>query len=121
MLRTRCTYWTRQILFQSDPVQYHPARVFEYALITEFDTRHTADTIAAQLDTQSLSDVSDSRIDSSTIRILSLEGSAAYHNITPRDPADLTVDKITPGEVISGDKPSGPPYFGVPRHRYVHH
>ena len=123
-LRTDLTYWTRLIIFESDPVQFHPARIFEHVLVMEFDTRHTADTLASALDTESLRRISDNRVAFSLIRILSLEGSATYHKITPQDPAQLVVDKRTSGEAFTAVKNMRPPeipYHGLRRDKYVHH
>ena len=54
-LRTDLTHWTRQLLFQSDPVQTpQSARNLGYVLIMEFDARHTAESITSSIDTASL-------------------------------------------------------------------
>jgi len=90
----------------------------------KFVTRHTADTLASALDTESLRRVLDNCVDFSLIRILSLEGSATYHKITPQDPAELVVDKHTPGEAFTAVKDMRPPetpYFGLRRDQHVHH
>lgn len=119
-LRTNLVYWTRQLLFQSDPVQHPSAPYFAYVLIMEFDTRHTAETIASSLDMGSLRHATDLHAASCLVRILSLEGSATYHNITPYIPAELPIDKRTHNEAVNG-RPPEPPYFGLAPHKFVHH
>jgi hypothetical protein len=127
-LRKGLINWTRQLLFQSDPVQNRSARNFEYVLITEFDARHTAETIASGLDIESLCYVAEMHAASCLVRILSLEGSATYHNVTPRVPAALLpIDNRTHREAVSDKEPQDtkPPeessYFGIKPNQYVHH
>jgi hypothetical protein len=92
----------------------------------EFDTRHTAETLASSLDTGSLRHATDALAASCLVRILSLEGSATYENITPCVPEELTVDKRTHREAVNDSKspeskPQEPSYFGIAPDRYVHH
>jgi hypothetical protein len=125
-LRTDLVHWTRQLLFQSDPVQHPSVQNFEYVLILEFDSLHTAETIASSLDTRSLRHASEMHAASCLVRILSLEGSATYHNATPCVPEELSIDNRTHQEVFSDgkppdSKPSDDTYFGIKPGRYVHH
>lgn len=126
-LKTGLAHWTRQFLFQSDPVQNHQsARSFDYVLIMEFDARHTAETIASSLDAAPLQAASQTYAASYLVRILSLEGSATYYNVTPYVPVELSIDNRTHREVVSDRKrpDSRPPehsYFGIKPNQYVHH
>jgi hypothetical protein len=126
-LRKGLINWTRQLVFLSDPVQNQSARDFEYVLIMEFDARHTAETIASSLDTSSLCYVAEMHAASCLVRILSLEGSATYHNVTPCVPAALLpIDNRTHREVVSDSKPQDgkspeASYFGIKPNQYVHH
>ena len=126
-LRTDLTHWTRQLLFQSDPVQTpQSARNLGYVLIMEFDARHTAESIASSIDTASLHRASETHAASSFVRILTLEGSATYHNATPCVPVELAIDNRTHREVVGeSDRPDSnslePSYFGIKPHQYVHH
>jgi hypothetical protein len=127
LLRTNLTHWTRQLLFQSDPVQNHQsARNSDYVVIMEFDSRHTAESIASSLDTVPLHHASETHAASYLVRILSLEGSATYHKATPCVPVELRIDNRTHREVFSDRKrPDSklpePSYFGIKPNQYVHH
>jgi len=94
----------------------------------EFDARHTAETIASSLDAGSLGRVAQMYAALCLVRILSLEGSATYHNVTPCVPAaELPIDNRTHREVVNDSKPvdSKSPeestYFGIKPNQYVHH
>jgi hypothetical protein len=126
-LRTGLTHWTRQLLFESDPVQKHQsAQNSDYVVIMEFDSRHTAETIASSLDTVPLQPALETHAASYLVRILSLEGSATYHKATPCVPVELPIDNRTHREVVSDrkrpdSKLSEPSYFGIKPNQYVHH
>jgi hypothetical protein len=125
-LRTDLVYWTRQLLFQSDPVQTPSVQSFEYVLVMEFDAHHTAETIASSLDTRALRHAAEMHAASCLVRILSLEGSATYHNVTPCVPVELPIDNRTHREAVGGrkrldSKSPEPTYFGIKPSQYVHH
>jgi len=115
-------YWTRQLLFESDPAQEQGSQDgARYALLMEVDTRHTAETLASSLNTDSLRKLSNQRLASALVRIFSLDGSATYHNMTPQDGDDLAIDNRTHSEVIDNNKTPEPEYFGLSPKSYVHH
>jgi hypothetical protein len=119
-------YWSRQLLFQSDPVRNPPARNFYYVLTMEFDTRHTAETVASSVDTMALRHAAETHAASCLVRILSLVGSATYHNATPCVPVELPIDNRTHREAVgdgkpTDDQPPEPTYFGIKPNQYVHH
>lgn len=124
-LRTEVLFWTRQLLFESDPAQSStPSDGSKYVLMLEVDTRHTADTLASKLNVQSLRDLSGPHIEQALIRIFSLEGSATYHDMTPVDPADLPIDNRTHSQAVREDsgqiEPETETYFGLRPESYVH-
>jgi hypothetical protein len=125
-LRTDLVHWTRQLLFQSDPVQNPSAQNWDYVLTMEFDTRHTAETVASSVDTMSLRHAAEMHAASCLVRILSSQGSATYHNATPCVPVELPIDNRTHREAVGDGKPPDselqePSYFGIKPNQYVHH
>ena len=88
----------------------------------EVDTRHTAETLASSVKTDALRKLSGERFASALVRILSLEGSATYHNMTPRDVYKIAIDNRTYSEILDdNEKAQEPSYFGVKPSSYVHH
>lgn len=86
--------------------------------------RHTAETLAASLDTGALRQLSGEQVASALVRIFSLEGSAKYHDMTPRDEMEFPIDNRTHDQVIARDKEpesSEPTYFGLSPASYVHY
>ena len=121
-LRSDLTNWTRQLLFESDPAQTRgPLEGAKYALLMEVDTRHTAETLASSLDTDSLRKLSNQRLASALVRIFTLDGSATYHNMTPQDVEENAIDNRTHGEAVDNNKTPEPEYFGLSPQSYVHH
>lgn len=120
-LRTDVSFWTRQLLFQSDPAQEQtPRDGTEYALLMEADTRHTAETLASSVDIASLRQISGGDVTSALVRVFSLEGSATFHDMTPQDADKLPIDIRTHDETIDNDNPPEPEYFGLSPNAYVH-
>ena len=125
-LRSDLPFWTRQLLFESDPAHAQAARGPKdgprYALLMEVDTRLTAETLASSLNTDSLRKISGERLASALVRIFSLEGSATYHDMAPQDVVGSAVDNRTHSEIVD-DKPKTPEptYFGISPSSYVHH
>jgi len=122
-LRSDITFWTRQLLFESDPAQsLEPRDGPRYVLLMEVDTRHTAETLASSLNTDSLRKLSGERLASALVRIFSLDGSATYHDMTPQDADVLAIDNRTHSQVVGKeDKASESSYFGLSPSAYVHH
>jgi hypothetical protein len=121
-LRSDLTNWTRQLLFESDPAQTRgPLEGAKYALLMEVDTRHTAETLAASLNTDSLRKLSGERLASALVRIFSLDGSATYHDMMPQDGDQCAVDNRTHSQVLDNNQTPEPAYFGMPATAYVHH
>ena len=122
-LRSDITFWTRQLLFESDPAQsQEPRDGPRYVLLTDVDNRHTAETLASSLNTDSLRRVSGERLASALVRIFSLDGSAAYHNMTPQDTDELAIDNRTHSQMVDKeDKASEHSYFGLSPSAYVRH
>lgn len=121
-LRSQLTFWTRQLLFESDPAQaQEPQHGLKYVLLMEVDTRHTAETLASGLNIDLLRKLSGERLASALVRIFSLDGSATYHDMTPQDADVLAIDNRTHDEVHSNDKTPEPEYFGLKPSAYVHH
>jgi hypothetical protein len=124
-LRTDVLFWTRQLLFKLDPAQANSVQAQShgdsvgYALLMETDTRHTAETLASSIDTKSLRRLSGEQIASAVVRVFSLEGSATYHNMTPRDADQATIDNRTHDGALEGDRTSEPAYFGLSPKSYV--
>lgn len=87
----------------------------------EVDTRHTAETLASSVNTDSLRKLSGERLASALVRIFSLEGSATYHDMTPQDADVLAIDNRTHSEFVDKDKTPEPEYFGLSPNSYVHH
>lgn len=86
--------------------------------------RHTAETLAASLDTEALRQLSGEQVASALVRIFSLEGSAKYHDVTPPDEKEFPIDNRTQDQVLAGDKnteSTEPTYFGLSPAAYVHH
>jgi hypothetical protein len=125
-LRTDVLFWTRQLLFELDPAQAETAQAqrpedgARYALLMETDTRHTAETLASSVDTDSLRRLSGQNIASALVRVFTLEGSATYHDMTPRDAGEACIDNRTHDGVLEGDRASEPTYFGLSPESYVH-
>jgi hypothetical protein len=126
-LRTDVLFWTRQLLFKLDPAQDDtiPAQRPEedgarYALLMETDTRHTAETLASSVDTESLRRLSGQHIASALVRVFTLEGSATYHDMTPREADEASIDNRTYDGALEGDRASEPTYFGLSPKSYVH-
>ena len=121
-LRSDITFWTRQLLFESDPAQSQkPQDGPRYVLLIEVDYRHTAETLASSLNTDSLRKISGERLASALVRIFSLEGSATWHDMTPQDADECAVDNRTHSQVLDNNKTPEPTYFGMPATAYVHH
>lgn len=124
-MRSDVQFWTRQLLFEYDPAQENKkANEVNFALMMEVDMRHTADTLAASLDTGALRQLSGEQVASALVRIFSLEGSAKYHNMTPQDQMEFPIDNRTHNQILAGDKESEstePTYFGISPASYVHH
>lgn len=93
--------------------------------MTEFDTRHTAETLASSLNTDSLRKLSGERLASALVRIFTLEGSALYHDMTPQDVDEHTIDNRTHSQVHDKSEKTSeteePTYFGLKPCSYVHH
>lgn len=90
-------------------------------MMQEFDARHTAGTIAANVDSSALRRLSDEYVTDAVVRIFSLAGSATYHNVTPVEPEALKIDNHTHAEKFA--KPAPPDeelYFGLRPEQYVH-
>lgn len=89
----------------------------------EVDARHTAETLASNLNTESLRDLSGPYIYQALVRIFSLEGSATYHNATPVDPDELLIDNRTHSQAVLEDSGQAQPeletYFGLRPESYV--
>lgn len=122
-LRSDIAFWTRQLLFESDPAHsQEPRDGPRYVLSIEVDIRHTAETLAASVNTDSLRRLSGERLASALVRIFSLDGSATYHDMTPQDADVLAIDNRTHSQVVDkGDKAFEPSYFGLSPSTYVHH
>ena len=121
-LRSDLSFWTRQLLFEYDPAQAHGSQNgARYALLMEVDTRHTAETLASSLDTDSLRKLSNQRLAFALVRIFTLDGSATYHNMTPQDVEEHAIDNRTHGEAVDNNKTPEPEYFGLSPKSYVHH
>jgi hypothetical protein len=125
-LRTDVLFWTRQLLFELDPAQAESAQAqrpedgARYALLMETDTRHTAETLASSVDTDSLRRLSGRNIASALVRVFTLEGSATYHDMTPRDADEVCIDNRTHDGALEGNRASEPTYFGLSPKSYVH-
>lgn len=114
---------SRQLLFISDPAQsYAPHRgVGKHVLMQEFDARHSASMIAANVDSTALRKLSDEYVTDAVVRIFSLVGSATYHNVTPSDPDGLKIDNHTHAEKFAKPEAAdGELYFGLRPEQYVH-
>ena len=121
-LRSDLSFWTRQLLFESDPAQtQEPREGAKYALLMEVDTRHTAETLASNLNTDSLRQLSGERLASALVRIFSLEGSATYHDMTPQDVDEGAIDNRTHSEIHEKSTTPEDTYFGLSPSAYVHH
>jgi hypothetical protein len=121
-LRSDLSFWTRQLLFESDPAQTRePREGAKYALLMEVDTRHTAETLASNLNTDSLRQLSGERLASALVRIFSLEGSATYHDMTPQDADECAIDNRTHSEIHDRSTTPEDTYFGLSPSAYVHH
>lgn len=121
-LRSDLPFWTRQLLFESDPAQAQvPQDGARYALLMEVDTRHTAETLSSSLNTESLRQLSGGYVASALVRIFSLDGSATYHDMTPQDVDEFPIDNRTFNEVIDNNQTPEPEYFGLSPNSYVHH
>jgi hypothetical protein len=121
-LRSDVPFWTRQLLFELDPAQaQEPQDGARYALMMEVDTRHTAETLASSVNTDSLRKLSGERLASALVRIFSLDGSATYHDLTPQDADVLAIDNRTHSQVLHNNKTPEPEYFGLSSSAYVHH
>lgn len=124
-LRSDVAYWTRQLVFQShvaESEQLKSAQQLRYVLITEIDTRHSAETLASSLDHQSLCNLPEAfkHVASVCIRIFTLEGSATYDRINSQEPEDLPIDNRTHREAVDSNRPLSPDYFGLSAKSYVH-
>lgn len=90
----------------------------------EVDTRHTAETLASNLNAESMRNLSGPNIEQALIRIFSLTGSATYHDMTPVDPAELPIDNRTHNQAVLEDsgqvEPESETYFGLRPESYVH-
>lgn len=121
-LRNDVLFWTRQLLFEVDPAQsQNPQEAARYALLMEADTRHTAESLASSVDTESLRRLSGQHVASALVRVFSLEGSATYHDMTPQDVGDALIDNRTHDQVIDKSPPVEDTYFGMSPSSYVHH
>ncbi|GAB7322369.1 hypothetical protein MBLNU13_g03328t1 [Cladosporium sp. NU13] len=121
-LRSDLHFWNRQLFFEADPAQaQEPQTGVKYVLLMEVDTRHTAETLASSLNTDSLRKLSGERLASALVRIFTLEGSALYHDMTPQDIDEHTIDNRTHSQVLDNDQTPEPKYFGLPATSYVHH
>lgn len=128
-LRNDLQFWTRQILFEYDPAQASNKNQdgVKFALMMELDMRHTAETLAANLDIEALRQLSGEGMVSALVRVFSLEGSAKYHNMTPLAETELPIDNRTHDQVLAADKKVESPdpteftYFGLSPASYVHH
>lgn len=124
-LRTELLFWTRQLLFESDPAQSDvPSDGTKYIFMLEVDARHSAETLASNFGTESLRDLSGPHVEQALVRIFSLMGSATYHDMTPVDPAELPIDNRTHSQAVLEDsgqaEPEVEPYFGLRPESYVH-
>lgn len=124
-LRSDLAYWTRQLVFQShvaEAEQLNPAQKVKYVLITETDTRQSAETLASNLDHQSLSSLPETckHVASVCVRIFTLEGSATFDRIESREPEDFPIDNRTHREAVDNKRPLSPDFFGLSSNSYVH-
>lgn len=118
-LRHWLQFWTRQLHFEPDPATMKlPEGTVSYVLVQEFDTRHTAESIAASLDNESLRQLLDKHSAQALVRICSMEGSATYHNATPQDQSELVTDLRTHAEVVGEHGPKEP-YWSISPSSYV--
>jgi hypothetical protein len=120
-LRADVLFWTRQLLFESDPAQAQDLQNGTiYAVVMEVDTRHTAKTLLSSVDTKALRQLSGEHITSALVRIFSLEGSARYHDVTPKDAKEAPIDNRTYDDALDGNRSSEPAYFGLSPNAWVH-
>lgn len=129
-LRDDLQFWTRQLLFESDPAHIQASKSksgFTFALLMEFDMRHTAETLATNLDTEALRQLPSEQVTSALMRVSTLEGSAKFHDMTPLAGTEPTIDNRTYGQVLAEEEksectePAEKTYFGLPSTSYVHH
>jgi hypothetical protein len=112
--------WRRQLLFSLDPANFESLHEgVGYILMQEFDSSHTAESLAANVDIASLRWLLGDITAEATVRILSLDGSATHHNMTPNGLADLKIDNRTYAETVS-DGTQRETYFGLRPEPYVH-
>ncbi|KAM0717978.1 hypothetical protein Q7P37_006310 [Cladosporium fusiforme] len=118
-LRHDMRLWTRQLCFELDRATSKlPEGTGSYVIMQEFDTRHTAASLATSLDNESLRQLLDKHTAQALIRICSMEGSATYHNATPQDPNQLVTDMRTHAEVVGEHSPKQP-YWSISPSSYV--
>jgi hypothetical protein len=86
----------------------------------EFDSQHTAETIAADLDNVSLRRVSNEYRAEISVRLFSLVGSSSQRRKVPMDPSDLPIQNSLYAKPPGSDVEKKASYFGLREESYVH-
>jgi len=112
--------WYRQLLFSQDPARYRKNSEDGAlgVLMQEFDSRHTAETIAAGLNDISLHQILDDHQAEISIRLFDLVGTSSQRLRVPMDPADLPIQNKLHSKSFD-EPPQTEPYFGLGAESYV--